>query len=132
MGVGRVAGIRKFQQIWLFSKLRVVKTKFHHFWPPAEKLFEKSTGAPPEKHPFDAHALQNYTIFGKNYVVFHRLATLFNNTNAVSKLWQGDRLCTVCYAKQSRNPAKLQIIYYKEYGQNTAKSLQYFSINNLF
>jgi len=39
-------------------------------------------GAPTRKHPFAAHALQNYTNFGKICVAFHHLATLFNNTNA--------------------------------------------------
>jgi len=29
------------------------KKKFHHFWPPLEKLLEKSTGAPPRKIPSD-------------------------------------------------------------------------------
>jgi len=49
----------------------------------------------------------------------HHLATQFNNTNAVSKPQQCDRLCTVYSAKQLRNPAKftakLQMIYYKQY-----------------
>jgi len=34
----------------------MVKTKFHHFWPPLEKLLQKSTSAPHEKLPSDAHA----------------------------------------------------------------------------
>jgi len=38
----------------------------------------------------------------KNCVVLHYLATLFNNTNAVSNPQQGDRLCTVYSAKQLR------------------------------
>jgi len=40
----------------LFSSFRVVKTKFHHFWPPVEKRLEKSTSGPPGKIPSDAHA----------------------------------------------------------------------------
>jgi len=40
-------------------------------------------------------SMQNDTIFVKNCVVLHHLATLFNNTNAVSNPWQGNRLCTV-------------------------------------
>jgi len=36
--------------------------------------------------------MQNYTIFGKNGVVFHHLATLFDNTNAVSKPEKGDQI----------------------------------------
>jgi len=38
--------------------------------------------------------------------VLRHLATLFNNTNAVCNPYQSDRLCTVCSAKQLRNPAK--------------------------
>jgi len=60
----------------------VVKNKFH--FSPLEKLLKKSTVAPPGKHFFDTHALQNYTIFRINCVVFHHLATLFSNTNVVS------------------------------------------------
>jgi len=41
------------------------------------------------------------------------METLFNNTNAVRKPQQGDRLCTTYSAKQLRNPAKLQTIFYK-------------------
>jgi len=48
----------------LFSSFRVVKTKFHHFWPPVEKLLEKSTSAPPGKIPSDAHAHKH----GRNLV----------------------------------------------------------------
>ena len=38
----------------------------------------------------------------KNCVVLHHLATLFNNTNAVSNPQQGDILCTVYSGKQLR------------------------------
>jgi len=51
---------------------------------PPRKTFGKIHWFPPGKHPFDTHALKNYTIFGKN-VVFHHLATLLNNANAVSQ-----------------------------------------------
>ena len=42
------------QEFANFSKnaaflFRVMKTKFHHFWPPVEKLLEKSTSDPLEK-----------------------------------------------------------------------------------
>jgi len=47
------------------------------------------------------------------------MTTLLNNTNAVSKLQQDDRLCTVYSAKQIRSAAKLQIILTK-YCQNSA------------
>ena len=40
-------------------------------------------------------SMKNYTIFANICVVFHHLATLFNNTNAASKPWQCDSLCTV-------------------------------------
>jgi len=52
MDVWRGAGIWKFQQKMLFSQFRVVKTKFHHFWPPVEKLLDKSTSGPPWKKSF--------------------------------------------------------------------------------
>jgi len=57
-----------------------------------EKRLEKSTSGPTWKNPSDAHAHkhENYTYFVKNCVVFHHLAALFNNTNAVSKPRQGD------------------------------------------
>jgi len=56
MDVRRGAGIWKFQQEMLFSKFRAVKSKFHYFWPPVEKLLEKSTSGPPWKNYSDAHA----------------------------------------------------------------------------
>jgi len=41
----------------LFAQFRVVKNKFHHFWPPTqEKLLEKSTSGPLGKNFSDAHA----------------------------------------------------------------------------
>jgi len=55
--------------------------------PPKEKRLEKSTSAPPGKilsTPIHT-SMKNYTIFVKNCVVFHHLATLFNSTSAVSK-----------------------------------------------
>jgi len=61
------------------------KKQISPLFPPLEKLLKKSTGAPPGKHSFDTHALQNYTIFRINCVVFYHLATLFSNTNVVSK-----------------------------------------------
>jgi len=36
--------------------------------------------------------MQNYTIFVKNGVVLHHLATLFENTNEVSKPDKGDQI----------------------------------------
>jgi len=83
MGVGRGPGILNFQQKMLFSLYRVVKTKFHHFWSPVEKLLEKSTSGPPWKNSFRRPCTQACKIFVKNCVVLHHLATLFNNTNAV-------------------------------------------------
>jgi len=59
--------------------------------------------------------------------VLRHLSTLFNNTNAVNKLEQVDRLCTVYSAKQLRNPDILQIILTK-YCQN---STTFFSLNDL-
>jgi len=55
--------------------------------PPKEKRLEKSISGPPGKIlPTPMHrSMKNYTSFVKNCVVFHHLATLFNNTNAVSK-----------------------------------------------
>jgi len=44
----------------------------------------------------------NYTIFIKNCVVLHYLATLFNNSNAVSKPQHGHTLCTVYSDTQLR------------------------------
>jgi len=66
--------------------VRVARQKFNHFGP-LEKLLEKSTFVPMEKIlPTPIHAsMLNYTIFVKNCVVLHHLATQFNNTNAVSK-----------------------------------------------
>jgi len=52
---------------------------------PLEKFFEKSTSALPGKDPSDAHKHLKLHHFCKNCVVLHHLATLFNNTNAVSK-----------------------------------------------
>jgi len=62
-------------------------------------------------------------------VVLHHLTTLFDNTNAVRKPEHGDQ-CTVNSAKHLWNSAsftaKLQIMYYKLYCQNTAEILQRF------
>ena len=47
----------KISAIRLFSQFRVVKNKFHHFWPlTQEKLLEKSTSGPHWKKLPDAHA----------------------------------------------------------------------------
>ena len=116
----------------LFSQFRVLTTKFHCFWP-LEKLLEKSISGPSGKIPSDAHAHKHVKLhrFVKNCVVLHHLATLFNNTNAVSNSLPGDKLCTVYSAKQLQNPAestaKLEIISTK-YCQNSATC---FSLNDL-
>jgi len=89
----------------VFSRFRLVKNKFRHFWPPLEKRLEKFTSAPTGKNPSDAHA-HNKHVKLRHFFVLHHIVTLFNNTNAVSKPSQGDRLCTVYSAKQLRNPAK--------------------------
>jgi len=60
------------------------KIKFHHFWSPLEKPLEKYTGAPLE-HSFQRPCIAKFHHFCKKCVVFHHLATLFNNTNAASK-----------------------------------------------
>jgi len=59
--------------------------------PLKEKRLEKSTSAPPGKIlPTPIHtSMKNYTIFVKNCVVFHHLATLFNKTNAVKQAIAG-------------------------------------------
>jgi len=56
MGVGRGAGIWKFQQKMLFSWFRVPKTKFHHFWPPWKNFWKNPLVALPGEIPSDAHA----------------------------------------------------------------------------
>jgi len=63
------------------------KKQISPLFPPFEKLLEKFTSATPGKNPSDAHAHKyvKNTIFVKNCVVLHHLATLFKNTNAVSK-----------------------------------------------
>jgi len=38
-----------------FFQFRGLKTKCHHFWPPLEKILEKSPTAPPGKNLSDAH-----------------------------------------------------------------------------
>jgi len=80
--------------------VRVARHKFHHSGPP-RKTYGRIHWWPLEKIlPSSMHtSMLNYTIFVKYCVVLHHLATLFNNTNAVSKPQQGDRLCTVYCAK---------------------------------
>jgi len=102
-----------FSKNGCFITFRMVKNEFHHFWSPLEKLLEKSTGVtPPGKHPFEARALQIRPFLEKLCCI-----SPFGNTvqqhQCVSKPQQGDKLCTAYTAKELRNPAKLQIIYYK-------------------
>jgi len=56
-GVGgpRTPGFWKLQQKRLFSKFRVAKNKFYHFWSPLENLLRKSLYHLPKKNPSDAH-----------------------------------------------------------------------------
>ena len=63
------------------------KDQISPYLSPRRKMFGKSISASPlEKFPpTPMHtSMWNDTIFVKNYVVLHHLATLFNNTNAVS------------------------------------------------
>jgi len=53
------------------------------------------------------------TPFYKNGAVLHNLATLFDNTNAVSTAERVTRLRTVYSAKHLKNPSKLQMIHFK-------------------
>jgi len=53
---------------------------------PLEKLLKKSTSAPLDKIlPMLVHTSIKITQFCKNCAVLHHLATLFHNTNALSK-----------------------------------------------
>jgi len=104
---GRNLKILATKAVFLFSS---GKNKFDHFCPPLEKLLEKSTSVPPVKNPSDAQAHKYVKLphFCKDTcVVFHHPATLFNNTNAVTKPYQGNKLCMVYSAKQLRNHPKL-------------------------
>jgi len=56
MGVGGgwpSLDFENYSQKTLFSKFRVGKNKFHHFWPPPGKI---PSALPPGKNPSDAHA----------------------------------------------------------------------------
>jgi len=62
-------------------------------------------------------SMENYTIFVKVDVVLHHLATLFDNTKAVSKPEQGDQtvhgvFCQM-FTQFSQFTVKLRIIHYK-------------------
>ena len=45
-----------------FFQFRAVKTKFHHFWTPLEKILAKSPTGPPGKNPSDAHGTNHQSI----------------------------------------------------------------------
>ena len=135
MGVGRGATIWKFQQKKLFSYFRVLKTKFHHFWPPLEKRFEKSTSGSPGKIPSDAHA--------HKYVKFQqfceKLCCIIPSDNTVQQHQCGRPKQSTAgrqtvhgvfcqtITESCRNTAKLEIISTK-YCQNSAT---FFSLKDL-
>jgi len=93
---------------------------------------EKSTSAPPEKNPSDAHAHKhvNYTIFVKNCVVLHHSGKTVQQHQCGKQFIAGRQIVHCAFCQKSRNSAKfiakLQIIYEKQYRQNTAKILQLF------
>jgi len=63
MGVrrGGNGGFEIISKKRLFFQFRGVKNKFHHFWPPLEKILGKSPTGPPGRNPSDAHALHPFS-----------------------------------------------------------------------
>jgi len=138
MGVGKGTGIWNFQQKTVFLVLSG-KKQISPLLAPFEKLL-KNPQVPPWIKSFRRPCTQAYKLhhFCKNCVVIYHLATLFNNTNAVSTKqaiagWQ-TRYGVFCHTITKSCQIHCQVtnnILKRTLTKYCQNSTTFFSLNNL-
>jgi len=116
------------------SGTSLVKTKFHHFFPPKEKPLEKPLVLP-GWHPFDAQVHKHVKLHHicKNCVVLHHFATLRNN-NAVSNHSRVTH-CALCILLNNYKILRNSLANYTQYitiiwTKNCRNSPTFFPLND--